>query len=130
MAFNANSFINQSNVPPLYRLINGITTQSVSGFSQSATTIAQQTAETLTTSGSSLAAAQSTTASTLDGLLSYGSPDFFGGSGLAPSKAAAADIGRARVAGSATKTYFSTSNPNIKVDKAAIAGQALVVSVL
>lgn len=130
MAFNANTFVNQSNVPPLYRLINNITSQSVSGFSQSATTIAQQTAESLTIAGSSHAAAQYGTTSILDGLLAYGSPDFFAGSGMAPSKAAAADIGRSRVAGGSTKAYFTSSNPNIKVDSKIESGQMLVVSVL
>lgn len=130
MAFNANTFVNPSNVPPLYRLINNITSQSVSGFSQSATTIVQQTAETLTSSGSSLAAAQHGSTSLLDGLMSYGSPDFFGGSGLAPSKAAAADITRMRVSGSSTKAYFTSSNPNIKIDTKRRQENVLVVSIL
>lgn len=130
MAFHANSFLNQSNVPPLLRLINGVTSQSVSGFSQAATTIAQRSAENLTTQGASISAAQSGTAALLDGLLSYGSPDFFAASGLAPSKAAAADVSKVRIPAINSKTYFATSNPNIKVDQKTRDGQAIVVSIL
>jgi hypothetical protein len=130
MAFNANNFVNSSNVPPLYRLVNQITSTSVSGLPQSATTIAQQTAQTIASTGASLTSIQQQTASMLDGLLSYGSPDFFAGSGLAPAKASAADISSMRVNGGSSKTYFTTSNPNIKVDQKIKSNQAVVISVL
>lgn len=130
MAFNANNFVNQSNVPPLYRLVNHITTTSVSGLPQGATTIAQATAESIVATGASIDSIKHQTTSMLDGVLSYGSPDFFAGSGLAPSKASAADISSMRVNGGSTKAYFTTSNPNIKVDSKVKNNQAIVISVL
>lgn len=115
MAFNSSNYIKDADKPFTNRIIDPIVKSTTYGMPAGTTSIAEATADTMLTSGSTAAAAAQLAAARTDSAIAGGDDEYYAIAGKDPTRAARVSLQKLRRNNISTKDFINTINPQTRI---------------